>query len=69
MRTRAKGIPLNMLIMGAPGWLNRLSAGLVILAQVVTSGVRGIQPQSLGSLSVGSLLGVLSLCPSSTFFL
>ena len=69
MRTRAKGDSFKHVNNGGAWVAQSVECWIVILAQVVTSGVCGIQPQSLGSLSVGSLLGVLSLCSSSTFFL
>ena len=51
---------------GAPGWLVQLSARLLISAQVMISRFVGSSPASSSVPTVRSLLGILSLCPSTT---
>ena len=51
----------NLGKLGAPGWLRRLSIGLLILAQVTISRFGSSSPVSDSALTVRSLLGVFSL--------
>ena len=49
---------------GAPGWLSHLHIRLLVSAQVVISWFVSWSPASGSVLTVQSLLGILSLCPS-----
>ena len=48
---------------GAPGWLSWLSDQLLISTPVMISGFMSSRPTSGSGLTMGSLLGILSLCP------
>ena len=64
-KSEKKHCPLRYTTEGCLRGLSRLSIGHLISAQVTISRFTGSSPASGSVLTVQSLLGILSLCPSS----